>query len=129
MGASLDAALGGFAVGAVGRGAGEHAVLGGEPAADGLAVLGDARGDGGGAEDHGLAGADEDASRGQDGEAGVEFHAAELIGGAAVVARCGHGRSSVGAERVGEVGGVVAAGSAPGSTGGAGLDASGEATG
>ena len=66
-------------------GAGQHAVLGGDPAAAGVAQpAGDALLDGGVAEDAGVAGFDEDGAFGHDDVAGGDADGAEGVGGAVV---------------------------------------------
>jgi hypothetical protein len=85
VGAAADLAAFGFAGGAGEGGAGEHAVLGGDPAAAGVAEpAGDALLDGGVAEDAGVAGLDEDGTLGHGDVARGETGGAESVGGAAV---------------------------------------------
>ena len=85
VGAAADFAALGLARGAGEGGAGEHAVLGGDPAAAGVAQpAGDALLDGGVAEDAGVAGFDEDGAFGGGDVAGGEADGAEGVGGAVV---------------------------------------------
>ena len=95
VGAAADLAALGLAGGAGEGGAGEHAVLGGDPAAAGVAQpAGDALLDGGVAEDAGVAGFDEDGAFGGGDVAGSDAEGAEGVGGA-----------GVGAEELGRRGG------------------------
>ena len=83
MGAAADLAAFGLAGGAGEGGAGEHAVLGGDPAAAGVAQpAGDALLDGGVAEDAGVADLDEDGAFGGADVAGGDAGGAEGGGGA-----------------------------------------------
>ena len=85
MGAAADLAALGFAGGAGEGGAGEHAVLGGDPAAAGVAQpAGDSLLDGGVAEDAGVAGFDEDGAFGHGDVVGSEADGAEGVGCALV---------------------------------------------
>jgi hypothetical protein len=85
VGAAADAALDGLAVAAGVGGPGEHGVLGGDPPfAAALAPAGDAFGDGGVAEDLGVAEGDEDGAFGVLAPAAFDGDGAELLGGAAV---------------------------------------------
>src|SRR5581483_3580350 len=85
VGAAADAARHGFAVAARVGGAGEHGVLGGDPAfAAALAPAGDALGDAGGAQDAGVSEGDEDGAFGVLAPAPLDGDRAELVGGAAV---------------------------------------------
>src|SRR6478609_6093611 len=90
VGAPADLAAYGFAVAAgVGR-AGQHGVLGGDPAlAAALAPTRDAFGDGGGAEDLGVAEGDEYGAFGVLAPSAFDGDGAELFGGAAVDTRHG----------------------------------------
>ena len=84
MGAAGDFAALGLARGAGERGAGEHAVLGGDPAAAAVAQPGgDALLDGGVAEDAGVADRDKDGAFGGSDVVGREGDGTKLIGGAA----------------------------------------------
>ena len=85
MGAAADLAARGLAGGAGEGGAGEHAVLGSDPAAAGVAEPGgDTLLDGGVAEDAGVAGLDEDGAFGHGDEAGGDADRAEGVCGAGV---------------------------------------------
>ncbi len=85
VGAAADLAALGLAGGAGEGGAGEHTVLGGDPAAAGVAEpAGDAGFDGGVAEDAGVAGLDEDGALGGGDVAGRELEDAGLVCGAGV---------------------------------------------
>ena len=85
VGAAADLAALGLAGGAGEGGAGEHAVLGGDPATAGVAEPGgDALLDGGVAEDAGVACLDEDGAFGHGDEAGGDADRAEGVGGAGV---------------------------------------------
>ena len=85
MGATTDLAALGLAGGAGESRAGKHAVLGGDPAAAGVAQpSGDSGLDGGVAEDAGVAGFDEDGAFGSGDVSGGEFEWAEMICGARV---------------------------------------------
>ncbi len=101
VGAAADLAAFGFAGGAGEGGAGEHAVLGGDPAAAGVAEpAGDALLDGGVAEDAGVAGFDEDGAFGHGDVVGGDADGAESVGGAIVGAeelrgRGGYGHSGI----------------------------------
>ena len=97
VGSAADLAAFGFAGGAGEGGAGEHAVLGGDPAAAGVAEpAGDTLLDGGVAEDAGVAGLDKDGAFGGADEVGGEADRTEGVGGAAIGAedrwRRGEGR-------------------------------------
>src|SRR4029079_13072979 len=90
VGAAADLCADGFAVAAGVGGAGQHRVFGGDPAfAAAFAPAGDAFGDGGGAEDLGVAEGDEDGDFGVLAPAAFDGDGAELFGGAAVDARHG----------------------------------------
>ncbi len=85
MGSAADFAALGLAGGAGEGGAGEHAVLGGDPAAAGVAEpAGDTLLDGGVAEDAGVAGFDEDGAFGHRDVVGGEADGAESVGRAVV---------------------------------------------
>ena len=85
VGSASDLAALGLAGGAGEGGAGEHAVLGGDPAAAGVAEpAGDALLDGGVAENAGVAGLHEDGAFGGADVAGGEADGAEGVGGAVV---------------------------------------------
>ena len=80
MGAAADLAAFGLAGGAGEGGSGEHAVLGGDPAAAGVAEpAGDSLLDGGVAEDAGVAGLDEDGALGHGDVAGGDAGGAEGV--------------------------------------------------
>ena len=102
VGAAADFAALGLAGGAGEGGAGEHPVLGGDPATAGVAEpAGDALLDGGVTEDAGVAGFDEDGAFGGGDEVGGEADGAEGVGGAVVGAEelcCGLGGSGGGHE-------------------------------
>lgn len=97
VGAAAYFAAFGLACGAGEGGAGEHAVLGGDPAAAGVAEpAGDALLDGGVAEDAGVAGLDEDGALGGGDVAGGDAEGAELVGGAGVGAEeLGNGHQAI----------------------------------
>ena len=101
VGAAADLAALGLAGGAGEGGAGEHAVLGGDPAAAGVAEpAGDALLDGGVAEDAGVAGFDEDGALGHGDVVGGDADGAEGVGGAVVGAEelrggSGYGHSGI----------------------------------
>ena len=97
MGAAADLAAFALACGAGEGGSGEHAVLGGDPAAAGVAEpAGDALLDGGVAEDAGVAGLHEDGAFGHGDVVRGDADLAEGVGGAVVGAEelrggCGGG--------------------------------------
>ncbi len=109
VGSSADFAALGLAGGAGEGGAGEHAVLTGDPAAAGVAEpSGDAGFDGGVAEDAGVSGFDEDGALGGGDEVGSDANGAEGVEGAVVGAEEGVGCGSrhEGDYRVRRAGGV-----------------------
>lgn len=97
VGAAADLASFGLAWCAGEGGSGEHAVLGGDPAAAGVAEpAGDALLDGGVAEDAGVAGFDKDGAFGGADKVGGDAGGAEGVGGAAIGAEDGRGRGEGG---------------------------------
>ena len=101
MGAAADLAALGFAGSAVEGGAGEHAVLGRDPAAPGVAQPArHALLDSGVAKDAGVAGFDEDRAFGHGNVMGGEADGTESVGGAVVwaeelLSRGGYGHSGI----------------------------------
>jgi len=104
VGAAADLAALGFAGGAGKGGAGEHAVLGGDPASAGVAEpAGDALLDGGVAEDAGVTGLHEDGAFGHSDVVGGDADCAESVGGAMVGTEELRGGSSYGHSGIIEV--------------------------
>lgn len=92
VGSAADLAAFGLAGGAGEGGSGEHAILGGDPAAAGVAEpAGNSLLDGSVAEDAGVAGLDEDGAFGGADEVGGEADGAEGVRGATVGAKDGRG--------------------------------------